>query len=343
MTKGLRRLAVDVVAVDRNNFHTFQPLLYQVATAGLDAENVAASVRGIFADQARFDFRCAEVSAVDLDRRCVMAGKVRIPYDRLVLAAGATSSDYGVPGVGEHAFFLKTLAEAVRLRNHVLRQFEDAAADPSLVDQGALTVVVVGGGATGVELSGALVELFGHVLAKDFRRLDISAAKVVLLEATDHLLGAFSPPSRALALRTLTHRGVDVRFGAAVTRVEPGAVHLADGSAISTRTVAWVAGVRPVPLAAERHRIIVAWAALDSTLHPHYTARGGISFQCGNSCRVRSDEINEERVIPVKNNYSIIAEVDRRQICWRKNGVSVPVSSDGVLNKGGAPWIVCLE
>jgi len=249
VTKGLRRLAVDVVAVDRNNFHTFQPLLYQVATAGLDAENVAASVRGIFADQARFDFRCAEVSAVDLDRRCVMAGKVRIPYDRLVLAAGATSSDYGVPGVGEHAFFLKTLAEAVRLRNHVLRQFEDAAADPSLVDQGALTVVVVGGGATGVELSGALVELFGHVLAKDFRRLDISAAKVVLLEATDHLLGAFSPPSRALALRTLTHRGVDVRFGAAVTRVEPGAVHLADGSAISTRTVAWVAGVRPVPLA----------------------------------------------------------------------------------------------
>jgi NADH dehydrogenase len=248
VTRRLRRLPVDVVAVDRNNFHTFQPLLYQVATAGLDAENVAASVRGIFSDQAHFDFRYGEVTAVDFQARAVQARDLRIPYDWLVLAAGATSSDYGVPGVGKHAFFLKTLAEAVRLRNHVLRQFEAAAADPSLVAGGALTVVVVGGGATGVELSGALVELFGHVLAKDFRQLDVRAAKVVLLEATDHLLGAFSPPSRCLALDTLVSRGVELRFGAAVSCVEAGAVHLNDGTTIPTRTVAWVAGVQPVPL-----------------------------------------------------------------------------------------------
>src|SRR5438477_64987 len=109
--------------------------------------------------------------------------------------------------------------------------------------------VDVGGGATGVELSGALVELFRHVLAKDFRQLDVRVAKVVLLEATDHLLGAFSPPSRRLALDTLVSRGVDVRLGAAVGSVEPGVVHLTDGTAIPTRTVAWVAGVQPVPLA----------------------------------------------------------------------------------------------
>src|SRR5438552_316583 len=249
VVRSLRHLSVDVTAVDRNNFHTFQPLLYQVATAGLDAENVASSVRGIFGDQARFDFRNREVTAVDLEARVVLAGGLRIPYDWLVLAAGATSSDYGVPGVAEHALFLKTLAEAVRLRNHVLGQFEQAAADPSLVEAGALTVVVVGGGATGVELSGALVELFRHVLAKDFRQLDVRVAKVVLLEATDHLLGAFSPPSRRLALDTLVSRGVDVRLGAAVGSVEPGVVHLTDGTAIPTHTVAWVAGVQPVPLA----------------------------------------------------------------------------------------------
>jgi len=248
--RSLRRLPVEVIAVDRNNFHTFQPLLYQVATAGLDADNVAASVRGIFSDQARFEFLYDEVTGVDLEARTVVGGKLRLAYDWLVLAAGATSADYGVPGVHEHAFFLKTLAEAVRLRNHVLGQFEEAAADPSLVEQGALTVVVVGGGATGVELSGALVELFDHVLAKDFHELDVRAAKVVLLEATDHLLGAFSPPSRRMAFDTLTRRGVDVRFGASVTRVEPGAVHLGDGTTIASRTVAWVAGVRPVPLVA---------------------------------------------------------------------------------------------
>ena len=283
VTRGLRRLPVDVTVVDRNNFHTFQPLLYQVATAGLDAENVAASVRGIFAGLARFDFRCAEVTGVDLDDRAVLAGKLRIPYDWLVLAAGATSADYGVPGVREHAFFLKTLAEAVRLRNHVLRQFEDAAADPSVLDDGALTVVVVGGGATGVELSGALVELFGHVLAKDFGHLDIRAAKVVLLEATDHLLDAFSAPSRSLALRTLVRRGVEVRLKAGVTSVERGAVHLDDGATIPTRTVVWVAGVRPVPLVArlnlptDRGGRISVDSALRVPGHPQVFALGDLA------------------------------------------------------------------
>ena len=247
--RSLRHAPVDVTVVDRNNFHTFQPLLYQVATAGLDAESVAASVRGICADMTNFDFRWATVTDVDVDRAEVVAGDERVAYDWLVLAAGAGTSSFGVGGVEEHAFPMKTLADAVRLRNHVLARFEAAATDRAAVGTGALTVVVVGGGPTGVELAGALLELFHHVLAKDFRRVPVEQARVVLLEAAPHLLGAFAAPLRRLAFDTLVHRGVEVHLDAAVDRVEPHAVHLRDGTSISAQTVIWVAGVRPVPLA----------------------------------------------------------------------------------------------
>src|SRR5687767_11196090 len=136
--KALGAAEVDITLVDRNNFHTFQPLLYQVATAGLGSENIAATLRGVFADMPHFDFRRASVTRVDPDARVVHAGDRSLPYDFLVVAAGAATSTFGVPGVEEHAFALKTLDDAVRLRSHVLQRFEDAAADPSLVDEGAL-------------------------------------------------------------------------------------------------------------------------------------------------------------------------------------------------------------
>jgi NADH dehydrogenase len=244
-------VGVDVLMVDRNNFHTFQPLLYQVATAGLDAENVAAALRGIFRRKRGFDFRWGDVSAVDLEGRRVVLGETSIDYDWLVLAAGSSSASFGVEGVDQYAFALKTLADAVRLRSHILRRFEDVAANPALADKGALTFVVVGGGPTGVELSGALVELIEHVLARDFPNLDVRQARVVLLEATQHLLPGFSPPTRRLALEALRARGIDVRLSTAVDRVEPSAVHLGGGSTVPASTVIWVAGVRPVALAAQ--------------------------------------------------------------------------------------------
>jgi NADH dehydrogenase len=242
---------VEVLMIDRHNFHTFQPLLYQVATAGLDPENVAAALRGIFRRKPGFDFRCGDVSAVDLEGQRVVLVDRSIGYDWLVLAPGSESASFGVPGVDEHAFSLKTLADSVRLRSHILRRFEDVAADPSLADDGALTFVVVGGGPTGVELSGALVELIEHVLARDFPNLDVRQARVVLLEAAAHLLGGFSPPTRRLALDGLRARGVDVRLNTAVDSVEPGAVHLAGGTTVPASTVIWVAGVRPPALASQ--------------------------------------------------------------------------------------------
>jgi NADH dehydrogenase len=258
--RTLLRGGAEVVLIDRNNFHTFQPLLYQVATAGLDAENVAATLRGIFAGEPNFDFRYGEVTSVDLDGRRVWVGDEAVTYDFLVLAPGSTSSSFGVPGVDEYALPLKTLGDSVRLRSHILRRFEEASADPQLIDEGHLTFVVVGGGPTGVELSGALVELFEHVLSRDLVNLDVGRARVVLLEAASDLLGGFSPPTRRLALDAVRGRGVDVRLDTAVDRVEPNAVHLADGTKLAAGTVVWVAGVRPVALAG---RLAEGGVALD--------------------------------------------------------------------------------
>jgi NADH dehydrogenase len=243
---------VDVTIVDRHNFHTFQPLLYQVATAGLAASDVAYPVRGLFQDATNVRFRAGEVTGVDWDAgRVELAGGAPIPFDHLVVAAGATTNWFGVPGAAERALPLYGLEDAVRLRNHVLDQFERADADPGRLDRGALTFVVLGGGPTGVETAGALVELFGTVLAKDFRRLDVGAARVVLLEMADAVLAPFSRTAQRHALDQLRARGVEVRLGERVTAVGPGGVTLASGEEIATATVVWAAGVRASRLAGD--------------------------------------------------------------------------------------------
>ena len=247
---ALARMPVEVVVVDAQNHHTFQPLLYQVATAALNAADIAQSVRGMFHDRDNVDFRLGRVCGLDADRRQVeLEGQTPLSYDYLVLAAGATTGYFGIPGVEEHALPLKSLSDALTLRNHLLLQFERAAADPSLVDEGALTVVIVGGGPTGVELAGAIAELRDHVLAKDFPDLDVSRSRIVLVEATDRLLGTFHPRSAMGALHTLRSRGVEVLLDTAVESADPGRVCLAGTEEIATRTMVWAAGVRPSPLA----------------------------------------------------------------------------------------------
>jgi NADH:ubiquinone reductase (H+-translocating) len=249
--RALSHAPVEVTIIDRHNFHTFAPLLYQVATAGLAPDDIAPNLRGIVQDDLNVEVRLASVVGVDFDRREVLLDQgPPVPYDYLVLAAGAVSSDFGVPGVTEHAIPLKTLADATRLRSLVLDRFEAANADPSLADDGTLTFVVAGGGPTGVELSGALAELFTKVLARDFKQLDVSRAKVILVEMTDHLLGAFSPKSQVEAAVELQLRGVELRLGTSIASVGPDEVRLADGTVIPTRTVVWAAGVKANPLGA---------------------------------------------------------------------------------------------
>ncbi len=247
--RGLAGVAVDVVILDARNHHTFQALLYQVATAGLEGGDIAFSIRGVFHRQPNVDVQLGRVSGVDLAARQVeMEDGRAFAYDFLVVAAGAVTSYLDVAGADQHAFPLKTLTQAVRLRSHVLAQFERAAVDPSAMDEGALTVVIVGGGPTGVELAGAFTELF-PVLHRDFPHVAVERARVVVLEASDRLLGGFHARSQASALASLRSRGVDVRLSTKAREVTASAVHLEDGEVLPTRTVAWAAGVRVNPLA----------------------------------------------------------------------------------------------
>ncbi len=244
---------VDLTLVDRNNFHTFQPLLYQVATAGLNAADVAHVVRGLFQGQRNLRFRQATVTGVDwADHHVLLQDQPPLPFDHLVLAGGAAVTHFGTPGAAEHGFALYTLPDAVKLRNHVVERFEGAAARAAAgepPEDGALTFVVVGGGPTGVETAGALAELFAQVFRKDYPELDVSRARIVLVEVQDHLLAPFSPRSRRHALDTLRSRGVDVLLGTGVAEVGATAVTLADGQVLPCHTLVWAAGVRANPLA----------------------------------------------------------------------------------------------
>lgn len=282
--RQLRHAPVDVTIVDANNFHTFHPLLYQVATAGLDADDIGYPVRGIFRRQPDISFRMATVTAVDVERGVVTTNVgAPLPFDSLVVAAGAVSASFGVSGVDEHAFALKSLEDALVLRQHVLARFEQVAVAPERAGDGALTVAICGGGPTGVELAGGMVELFEHVLAKDFGRNPGMHPHVVLVEAADRLLGTFSPASGRTALNTLTRRGVEVITGVGVAEVTPDSVSLHDGRRIATHTVVWAAGVRANPLArligvplARNGRIIVG-RDLAVVGHPNVYAVGDIA------------------------------------------------------------------
>lgn len=250
VARGLRRAPVDVVLVDANNFHTFQPLLYQVATAGLDVDDVAYAVRGIFRRQRNVEVRMARVTGIDTaEQRVLVDVGAPIEYDTLVVAAGAVTTDFGIPGVRDHALPLKTLDDAVAIRTHVLSSFERAAVDHTLVDDGALDVVVCGGGPTGVEMAGGLMELYSKVLERDFPALPVRKARIVLVELADRLLTPFSEASSDRARRALSRRGVEVITGVGAADVTADRVTLTDGTVVRAHTVVWATGVVASPLA----------------------------------------------------------------------------------------------
>jgi NADH:ubiquinone reductase (H+-translocating) len=250
VARGLDKLPVEVTLIDRQNFTTFQPLLYQVATAGLNDADVAHPIRGLFHRQRNLHVRKGDVVDVDWDRRrLLLADERSVPFDHLVLALGSVATWYGVPGAEEHATPLYTLDDAVRVRNHVISRFEAADADPQVIDDGELNFVVVGGGPTGVETAGALAELFSVVFRRDYPSLPVGRARVALVEARDVLLPPFSPASQRAALDTLRARQVEVRLDEMVAEVTADHVRFASGEVLPTRTVVWAAGVRANPLA----------------------------------------------------------------------------------------------
>src|SRR5262245_60864464 len=245
--KGLSRQPVDVSLIDRNNYHLFTPLLYQVASSLLNSSDIAYPIRAVFRHSPNVRFRAAEVTGVDLERRVVHAADhSEVPYDYLVVASGSRTNFFGLKTVEDVAYGLKDLPEAISLRSRVIGAFERAVAetDPD-TRAGWLTFVVVGGGPTGVEYAGALSELINRVLKKDYPDLDFSLVRVVLVEALNQVLPAFSASLSSDALKRLKRLGVEVRLGIRVLGATGSTVTLSGGENLACRTLVWCAGVKP--------------------------------------------------------------------------------------------------
>ena len=247
--RALRRAPVQVVLVDRNNYHLFQPLLYQVATAGLEPEEIAKPARAILRGQKNFDFRMVDVTRVDFAAKRLETSAGPMSYDFLVLASGGQTNFFGLESMQQHGLGLKDIPDAIAIRNHVLTCFEQAMLEPDAERRRALlTFIVVGGGPTGVEMAGALSELIRLVLVKDYPRLNIKDVRILLLEATDRLLAVMPERLREAAGKTLWRKYVEVRFGASVADYDGERLRLKSGEVIPAQTVIWAAGVRAAPL-----------------------------------------------------------------------------------------------
>jgi NADH dehydrogenase len=246
--RALAKVAADVTLVDRHNYHLFQPLLYQVATAGLPPSDVAWPIRSILRRQRNARVLLAEVTGIDVAKHEVVLHDRTITFDYLVVATGSTHSYFGHEEWQAIAPGLKSIDDATLIRRRILRAFEAAELedDPAARER-LLRFVIVGGGPTGVELAGTIAELARHTLVKDFRRIDPGAAKVILVEAGPRLLAAFHEPQSTYAARALEKLGVEIRVGAAVTACDERGVALG-AERIETATVLWAAGVAASPV-----------------------------------------------------------------------------------------------
>ena len=251
-----RRLAgepVDVTLIDRQNYHLFTPLLYQVASCLLAPSEITAPLRKVFRRAGNVRVRVGEVTGVDFDGRAVLLSDgARVDYDHLVLAAGSTTNFFGNASIAKHALGLKDLGEALALRNHVLESLEHAAIEADERSRAVLTTFcIIGGGPTGVEFAGALAELARLVVPREYPELRSSPLRIVLLELGDRVLPSFHPSLSAYARGELARIGVDVRVGVTVDTADDRGVVLRDGTRIDAATVVWAAGVRPADLAGE--------------------------------------------------------------------------------------------
>lgn len=249
---GRLRLAEDlygsgmqVVLIDKNNFHQFPPLIYQIASAGIDPSSISFPFRQIFRKRKDFYFRMAEARMVDTEKKILQTSIGKIDYDYLVLAAGATTNFFGNKNIEEWAIPMKTVPEAMGLRNALLSNFERALTCATEEErQELLNVVIVGGGATGVEIAGALAEMRRYVIPYDYPDMDSSLMHIYLIEAGDRLLAGLSQESSQKAYEFLKSMGVDIQFGKMVTDYRDHKVIMKDGTEIPTRTFLWVSGIR---------------------------------------------------------------------------------------------------
>ncbi|MBV9865661.1 MAG: NAD(P)/FAD-dependent oxidoreductase [Abitibacteriaceae bacterium] len=341
---GLGGKGLDVLVLDRQNFHLFQPLLYQVATAMLGQESIAHSIRSIIRHYKGVHFEMAEVQGIDLDKKQVITATASIPYDYLVIATGSVTNFFGNEEVKKHAFDLKQLDDAVTLRNHVLSVFERAVKEPDpKVREALMTFVIVGGGPTGTEFAGSLSELTHHVLTKDYPELPVQNSKIILLEASEHVLGPFPKKLQEYAKRRLQRMGVTVRLKTPVSGATFDRVFLKDGGEIPAYTLFWSAGVQAAPLSGVlpvpkgRGGRIVVQPDLSLKEHPEV-------FVIGDMAHLEQDGTPLPMLAPVamqEGEYVAKAIVQREQggqikpfRYWDKGTMAVIGRSSAVANVG---------
>ncbi|MGZ9223152.1 MAG: NAD(P)/FAD-dependent oxidoreductase [Anaerolineales bacterium] len=250
--EAAQRLAhapVQITLIDRHNYHLFQPLLYQIAIAGLVPSQIAYPLRTIFRRQKNLTFQMGEVTSIDFDARYVRTNGSIIAYDYLVLAAGGETNFFGLNTVEEHGFQLKSIEDAIGTRNHLLRMFERASreVDPDK-RKALLTFAVVGGGPTGVETAGALAELITHVMTKDYPEMDLKESRVLLIEATGTVMTAYPDELRKATADLLRSKNVEILLNTRLTDYNGQRITLADGGKIDSYTLIWTAGVRAAEL-----------------------------------------------------------------------------------------------
>lgn len=281
--RNLSHSQTDVLVLDRNNYHTFFPLLYQVAAGELEADDIVYPVRSILRGQQNIRFLMNEVTKVDLAAKQVRTADHVFPYDYLILAIGSTTHFFGVTGAAQYSFQLKTLEQAIALRNHILFRFERALCEPdSERRQQMLTFAIVGGGPTGVEFAGALAELIRGPMAKNYQALEPQEIHILLLEAKDRLLASFPEKLGTYAAKRLTEMGVEVRLKATVSEITADHVRLKDETTIPLETVVWTSGVRGETFNAElpilRNGQVKVLPTLQTQEHPEVYVIGDLAY-----------------------------------------------------------------
>lgn len=275
VARSLKDKEVEVLLIDRNNFHTFQPLMYQVATGTLAADAISFPIRKMFKSQQNFRFRMADVTEIDHTQKIVKTSVGDYDYDYLVIATGATSNFFGNKQVEKYALPMKSIHEALNIRSYVLQNLEEAVLRKNYHDRERfLNFVVVGGGPTGVELSGAIAEIQLHMLKKDYPELSKNEMKVYLVEGTGKILAALSEKSSQDAERYLRDLGVNVLLNAQVTGYDGDTITFSNGESIPTKTVIWGAGVM---------------GQFPTGIHPEIIQRGN-RIQTDGQCRVSGME-----------------------------------------------------
>ncbi len=342
--KALSEKPVDITVIDRNNFHTFLPLAYQVGAAELEPDEIAYPVRSLLRDVPKAEFLMTEVTSIDLEHKHVQSVNCRIDYDYLIIATGSEKQYFGIPGAAENTMSLSTLEDGVLIRNHILSCFEKTVYETSRESRKELlTFVIVGAGPTGVEFAGALAELIYKPLKKDYSQLDISEVKITIIEAAPKVTPAMPEDLGAYTRKRLEDLGVTVLTDTMVSEIKPGSVYLDNGNKIDSATVIWTAGVKgsapeliPEPEKNKGGRIILE-PTLQIPDYPDAFIVGDLAYveQDGNALPMMAPVATQQGKLAAKNILKQIENKNPEDFRYRDKGEMLTIGRNKAVARLG--------